>query len=278
MRVTTVSARSLVVKSALPDADYVVNPYTGCSFGCHYCYASFSGRFAGENEMEWGEYVRVKANALDLVYPEVRRLLASGRGDKTIMISSVTDPYQPLEARYRLTQGILNALVELRWPGRISLLTKSPLVARDLDVIRRLVNPEVGITVTAADNALARRYEAKAPLVRSRLRILAAVVASDIPAYAFVGPLLPDVLRDPAALASIFGRLSTIGVNDVYIEELNTKSRLIRRISGQLTAADLAALKPAGYQALMAEALPTLDALVRRYGLRLRLGSVLRHG
>ena len=78
MKVVEIEAKSILVRSKLPDAEYVVNPYTGCVFGCHYCYASFAGRFVGEPIGNWGNYVYAKINAVPLFEVELARV-ASGR-------------------------------------------------------------------------------------------------------------------------------------------------------------------------------------------------------
>src|SRR5689334_9496057 len=134
MRVVEAEAKSIVTASKLPDADYVINPYTGCAFGCRYCYASFMGRNVGETIDAWGEYVYVKTNAVDLCRREVQKMNPDAR-KRSILLSSVTDPYQGAEAKYKLTRGILSVLVEEGYPGLVGILTKSPLVTRDIDVL-----------------------------------------------------------------------------------------------------------------------------------------------
>src|SRR5205809_177019 len=109
MKVVEIEAKSILVRSKLPDAEYVVNPYTGCVFGCHYCYASFAGRFVGEPIGNWGNYVYAKINAIPLFEVELARLRRAGRAP-SILLSSVTDAYQGAEKKYRLTRGILDAL------------------------------------------------------------------------------------------------------------------------------------------------------------------------
>ncbi len=127
MIVKEILAKSIITKSNLPEADFVINPYTGCSHACNYCYAEFMKKWSNHFE-PWGEFVDVKSNALDLIDSPEKY------SDKTILLSSVTDPYQPLEAKYQLTRRILEALIPVQ--PKIGILTKSRLVSRDIDVFR----------------------------------------------------------------------------------------------------------------------------------------------
>ena len=114
MKVTEIHAASLISKSGLPGADFVINPYGGCSHACVYCYARFMKRFSGHDE-KWGQYVDVKVNAADLVPPMEEGLpgleTPSRYAGKRLFMSSVTDPYLPQEREYRLTRAILERLV-----------------------------------------------------------------------------------------------------------------------------------------------------------------------
>jgi DNA repair photolyase len=101
MKIEEIRAKSILVKSKLPDADYVVNPYTGCQSACQYCYASFMGRFVNESFDNWGNYVYVKVNAIELLDSEVARM-SRCRQNSSVLLSSVTDPYHSVEAKYQL--------------------------------------------------------------------------------------------------------------------------------------------------------------------------------
>ena len=104
--VKEIIAKSILVPSKLPECDFVINPYTGCRFGCSYCYASFMGRFVDKPISEWGNYVYAKINAPELLKKETMKLKDKGKG-KTILLSSVTDPFQGLEAKYKLSEKCL---------------------------------------------------------------------------------------------------------------------------------------------------------------------------
>jgi DNA repair photolyase len=93
MNVRTIEAKSVLVRSKLPDAEYGINPYTGCAFGCRYCYASFTGRFVEQPLDAWGDYVYAKVNAVEIFTAELERLRNKGQAP-SLLLSSVTDPYR----------------------------------------------------------------------------------------------------------------------------------------------------------------------------------------
>lgn len=125
--VKEIECKSILCKSGL--ADYALNCYTGCQHGCLYCYARFMGRFTG-NTLQWGSFVYVKSNALDVLKKQVRK---AKKGN--VFISSVCDGWQPLEGKYKLTRQCLEVLLEDNFP--VTILTKSTLIARDLDILSR---------------------------------------------------------------------------------------------------------------------------------------------
>lgn len=279
MRVAEVEAKSLLVASKLPDADYVINPYTGCAFGCSYCYASFMGRYVGEDIAAWGDYVYVKTNAVEIARRDINALKPEKR-NSTVLLSSVTDPYQGVESKYRLTRGILEALVEVQWPGTVGILTKSPLVTRDIDVFKQLPRPSVGLTVTTTDDSISKWLEVRAPKASARLTALRQLCEAGIPVYAFVGPLLPHFRWQPEMLNELFASLAATGVREVYVEHMNLKpyirSRLEPRLESESEAVRdsyLAARKD-DHRAALTE---LVNELMQRHGLGLRLDEVIYH-
>ncbi len=279
MKIQAITCKSVLVRSKLPDTDYVVNPYTGCEFGCAYCYASFMGRFVQEQVQNWGNYVYVKTNAISVLADELRRLPPARRG-ASILLSSVTDPYQGVEARYQLTRGILSALAAAEYPGRVSILTKSPLVLRDLDILKSFQTVEVGITVTTTDDQISRWLEIRAPLAGRRLKTLKQLNAAGIPTYAFIGPLLPHFRYERHLLEELFARLADAGVKSVYVEHMNLRRYIRERLSGVLKH-EKPELQAEYRQAGSLTHRHVLDSLVRelvdKYGLRLRLSTILHH-
>ncbi|MEF9437634.1 MAG: radical SAM protein, partial [Candidatus Mariimomonas ferrooxydans] len=173
-----------------PGRKYCINPYVGCAHACRYCYATFMKRFTGHLE-PWGSFVDVKINAPDLLKRQLKR---ARKGD--ILVSSVTDPYQPEESKYMITRKCLEVLEFFQFP--VDILTKSPLVLRDIDIISQLRNAEVGMTITTDDERIRRIFEPMAPPITARINALRKLHGSGIKTYVFIGPVLP---MNPEALA-----------------------------------------------------------------------------
>jgi DNA repair photolyase len=187
LKVREIQAKGVLNKSKIHD--YCVNPYTGCQVNCRYCYARlFMARYSGHSE-PWGEFVDVKTNAPEILR---RQLIKARRG--TVWISSVCDPYQPLESKYALTRQCLEELVARQFP--VNIQTKSALVLRDLDLIRKIEEIEVGFTITTDDERVAAAFEPGASSVKDRVEALGKIHSAGIKTFAFIGPLLPGNPRN----------------------------------------------------------------------------------
>jgi DNA repair photolyase len=162
---------------------YVINPYTGCQHGCSYCYARFMKRVTCHKE-PWGEFVDVKINAADLLRGEIKK-----KQRKRVWVSGVCDPYQPLEAKYQLTRQCLEILAKNNWP--VVIQTRSPLVLRDIDIIKDAQEFEVGFSVTTADERIRKLFEPHAPPINDRIQALDELHKAGIRTYAMIAPMLP---------------------------------------------------------------------------------------
>lgn len=279
MTIQEFEARSIIVKSNIPDADYAVNPYIGCQFGCLYCYATFMGRFVQEARSNWGNYVYAKTNAVELARKQLSSWSPKSRKAR-ILFSSVTDPYQGAEKRYRLTRGILQVLVDGQYPGLVSILTKSPLVLRDIDLLGQLPHVEVGLTVTTTDDGLSRFLEVRAPSASRRLSTLSELVEREIPAFAFVGPLLPHFRYQPEWLDALFGEIAGAGVTQVYVEHINLPSYVRERLWKELRSEpeEVRAMYKGARTEEHRQALSQIvDGLVAKHVLQIRLGGAMYH-
>jgi len=279
MEPVEIEAKTLIQKSKTPSNDYVINPYTGCVLGCSYCFASFAGRQFGRSSKEWGNYLYVKKNAVELAHEELATMPEHKRHG-TMLLSSVTDPYQGHETKYRLTRGILRELDAVAYPGLVRILTKSPVVTRDIDLLTSLPRAKVGMTVTTADDKVSRWLEVRAPFASRRLRTLTELREVGIPTFAFVGPLLPHFATRPELLDHLFGQLVEAGITEVFMEHINLK-RYIRERMDEVLADEPDEVREAYVQARTKEHRDQLDAIVAgllaEHGLRLRFDEVVHH-
>jgi DNA repair photolyase len=200
---------SILSENDSPDVffRYSINPYRGCAHGCSYCYARPSHEYLGLSaglDFEAKIFVKERAPAL------FRDALASPSwSPEPIMLSGVTDCYQPAEQRFRLTRGCLEVALEAKQP--MCIITKNALVTRDLDLLaemasRRLVS--VALSVTTLDAKLAREMEPRTSSPAARLRAMAELSAAGVPTTVMVAPVIPG-LNDteiPAILAEAKGQ------------------------------------------------------------------------
>ncbi len=217
MIVKEIQASSCLTKSKL--TDYVINPYTGCQHGCKYCYATFIKRFQNIKE-EWGEFVHAKVNCPQLLGAELEK-----NPDGHIWMSSVTDPYQPLEARYKLTLQILQTILDSKHRNKftIEILTKSALVKRDLNIIKEL-GAELGFSINTLNPEVTRAIEPFASLPSARIAVLKEAKEKGIPVFGFISPILPGITD----LEELFKELQFCDY--VWLELLNTKKDVLERM------------------------------------------------
>jgi len=215
MIVKEVECKSLLNKSAL--ADYCINPYVGCQHACKYCYAeSYTRRFSAHKEA-WGEFVDVKINAPTVLAREVKRK-SKGR----VFLSSLTDAYQPLERKYELTRNLLEILLRHQFP--ISIQTKSALVLRDLDLIRRFGEREVGFTITSLSDDVRKSFEPLSSPPEEKLSAIKELKDKGVKTYVFFGPILPYI--SDQNLEEYFQQIASAGVDYVLVDKLNLKPGL----------------------------------------------------
>ena len=167
--------------------DYTLNPYTGCSFGCTYCYAAFFSRTPKRRET-WGRWVSVKKNAVARLRRRQDRL-----DGKLIYMSSVTDPYQPIERKLKLTRQLLAVLADRHRP-KLVVQTRSPDVVRDIDMFARIVDGggqvQVNMTVTTDDEDVRKTFEPHCPANHVRLDAVRTLHAAGINTCITMTPLL----------------------------------------------------------------------------------------
>jgi DNA repair photolyase len=188
-------ARSILTeaKGFMGAYDYTLNPYSGCSFGCTYCYAAFFAR-SEEERNNWGYWVKVKENALKLLKKFRKKPLEN----KTIYLSSVTDPYQPIERKLKLTRRILEELLDYH-DVRLVIQTRSQIATRDIDLFQRFKVIQVNMTVTTDSEEVRKAFEPLCPSNKVRLKAIKEINEAGVSSCITMTPLLP--LESPRSFA-----------------------------------------------------------------------------
>ncbi|HWJ89228.1 MAG TPA: PA0069 family radical SAM protein [Pelagibacterium sp.] len=187
-------AKSIITRNVSPDIgfDRSINPYRGCEHGCSYCFARPSHAYLGHSAgIDFERDIYIKVNAAELLRAE----LANPRyRPKPIAIGTNTDPYQPLERKYKIMRSVLKVLLEAKHP--VTIVTKSALIVRDLDILTKMARQglvSVGISVTSMDHKLSRFMEPRASTPVRRLEALRLLSESGIPTRVMAAPMIPAV-------------------------------------------------------------------------------------
>ena len=229
--INEITAKTILTKTSLPGCDYVVNPYNGCQFACMYCYAAQIARWKHPKE-EWGTYLDVKTNAPQLLKKELEKLEKkyNSKDFGIIWFSSVTDPYTPLEAKYKLTRQCLQVLLDFGYQGEVALQTKSGLIIRDIDLFKQFKKLSIGFTITTLDDQVSQFLEVLAPPTSLRLQAIEKLSNEGIHTYAFIGPLLPYFIKTPESINKLLDRLQSAGITEIWFEEVNLKGPIKHRL------------------------------------------------
>jgi DNA repair photolyase len=180
------------------NCDYTLNPYVGCGFGCSYCYAAFYVPDELQRS-EWGKWVDVKVDA-------ERQIAKADLKRKKIFMSSATDPYQPLEAKVKLTRRIVELLADPCRQPILRIQTRSPIVARDIDLFRKFKNIRVGMSITTDCEEIRKRFEPTCASIDRRYEAIEEVAKAGIPIGISICPMLP--MKDPEAFGKRLARLN----------------------------------------------------------------------
>ncbi|HEX7050405.1 MAG TPA: radical SAM protein [Longimicrobiales bacterium] len=203
---------------------YTLNPYRGCEFGCGYCYARYTHEYLGRERQEaWEREILVKTELAQALRAELRPGLLCGQ---EIAIGTATDPYQPAERRYGVTRSVLEELARHRGLS-VSITTKSPLVVRDLDVLRTLDERgelSIQVSLISLDRHLLRRLEPRAPTPERRLWAIERLAAAGLRVGLFLMPILPAIVDRPAALDALVRRAAEAGARFVVPDTLFLRS------------------------------------------------------
>jgi DNA repair photolyase len=199
-----------------------LNPYMGCAHRCTFCYVrAFELRADRPSDDRYGRSIRVKVNVAEVLRGELAR--PSWQGE-TVAIGTATDPYQPAEGRYRLTRRCLEALRDASNP--FSLITRSPMIVRDLDVLVEAARrAEIGVvfSVPTLDEDVWRRTEPGTPPPLRRLEAVARLVEAGVKAGVGMAPILPGVSDHPDQLERVVKAAREAGATSVWANLLYLK-------------------------------------------------------
>lgn len=181
IKVKEIKTNNLITASKLPAADFVINPYVGCTNACKYCYASFMKRFTNHAE-PWGEFIDIKI--CDKPF-NTKKLIG-----KSVFLASVTDVYNEYEKEYKLTRKILEQLVGL--DICLSISTKNDLILRDIDLLKQMKNLTVSFSINTTDEQFKNDMD-KASSINDRINALKVLHQNGIKTACFISPIFPEI-------------------------------------------------------------------------------------
>jgi DNA repair photolyase len=201
----TQNAKSVLNKATgfIAAYDFTLNPYRGCQYGCSYCYAA---AFSPNPQMrqEWGKWVIVKENAAEVLEKELEVWYRKNPNKPpSIYMSSVTDPYQPIESKYVLTRRLLEIMIP--YCPTLVIQTRSPIITRDIDYLQRFKRLRINMSIPTGSESVRRDFEPRSPSIKARLNAIRKIQQNIDPLKGFlpkisitITPLLPTLLADQA--------------------------------------------------------------------------------
>ena len=201
-----IQVKDYLTKSNLPASDYVINPYVGCPHGCKYCYASFMKRFTGHKE-EWGTFIDIKRCD--------KKINTKKLENKSVFLSSVTDCYNQLEEKYKITRRILKELINVNCNLNIS--TKSKLILRDIDLLKQMKNLTVSMSINTLDENFKNDMD-NASSIKERLNTLRELHDNGIYTVLFMSPIFPYITKFKEII-----EISKEYIDEYWFENLNLR-------------------------------------------------------
>lgn len=211
MKIATCSARPILVPCELEDLDYQVDPYVGCAHYCHYCYA------LNNAETDWTKEILIYEDIAGQLSKELENI-----PPQQIYMGYYTDPYQPCEAEYRQTRKVLEVLLEKGFS--VSILAKSDLVVRDIDVLQDMKNALVSVSVAFNDNRIRRQFEANAKDTEVRIGALCKLREAGIMTSALVCPVIPYITDVNPLIDKLAPLTSAIWIYGLSIEKRSDRN------------------------------------------------------
>lgn len=205
--ITFAQAKSVLNRCPLDFADWTLNPYSGCAFGCSYCYVPpLKAKLGVKLPAPWGSFVEVKQNAAEVLRKQMRRI----GPDERIAIGTATDPYQPVEQQFRITRSLLEQLCFCDNP--VSLVTRSPLILRDMDILRKMPNLRISMSIPTSDDTVRRAFEPNATAIPGRLEAVRRLKEQGISVGIMWAPILPGVTDTARGIRESLQAFAPLGV------------------------------------------------------------------
>ena len=219
MKIREVKCKSALSSSSLPGLDYSLNPYRGCQHNCAYCYVPNVLRI---QRKEWGSFVEVKTNIPVVLSKELKK-----KKPGVVGLSTVTDPYQPIEKKYHLTRYCLEQLLKYDFPTHIQ--TKSNLVTRDLDIISKFSKAEVMFSIGSLNEKEIRILEPYSSSIEDRLNAMKKCEESGIKTTVFFGPIYPNIKT--SEISKMIDSFIRHGATEIMIDKLNLKPGIKKNVA-----------------------------------------------
>lgn len=214
VKVRQVNVREYETKSKTSTSDFVIDPYVGCTYQCKYCCAEYMKKFTHHIE-EWGDFIDVKS-----CDKKISHIRLTG---KRVLLSSVTDPYNHFEKEYQITRSILKQLEPI--DIKLSILTKSDLVLRDLDILKNFKNLDISFSLFTGDDNTRKIFEPHAPSIEERLNTLKTIHENGIKTSVSVSPIFPEITDFKEIIEK-----SKDFVDEYRFENLNLRSEFRARV------------------------------------------------
>lgn len=211
LKVSVARRSKLLVNTGFKNYDICLNTYVGCQFGCSYCYVRF---FIKDPQHDWGEFVRLRAHVEDKLPKELPQ-----HGNARLVIGTMTDPYQPLERKHRITRAALQLINASPLPlAKVGIFTRSPIVLDDLDEIVKLPRKRVHFTITPYTPEILHRLEPIAIRTERRFDTIQKLKEAGVRIHANIAPAIPTISED--FTTEFAEKLAEIGVDEFFVDPM----------------------------------------------------------
>jgi DNA repair photolyase len=222
MQINEIKCKTALSKSNLPGLTYSLNPYKGCQHNCCYCYVPNVLRI---ERKDWGSFVDVKTNIPFVLANELKK-----KKPGMVGISTVTDPYQPIEEKYKLTRYCLEQLLIYDFP--VNIQTKSDLVTRDLDLILKFKNIEVMFSIGTINDSERKILEPFSSPIQKRLDAMKKISDTGIKTSVFFGPIYPTIKKQD--LPDIISTFLEFGAKEIMVDKFNLKPGILQALEEKM--------------------------------------------